>query len=232
MDAIRAYLRGARFYRGGQWDSAVGAFEEAVQHDSTFALAYYHLASSNGWIGGLGSPAQRPAIKAAVRFADRLPARDRAVVMAYNHFQRNEIAAIDTLRAYVSRYPSDALGWHLLGDVQYHARPVLGLSREEYLEPFDRAIELDSSFSPAVLHPAEIALQSRDETLYRRYMELLPASVQQAAQLRQLGSLTFGGLDAGLAALDMLAPSLQSAGAVALATPYLETRLRARCPCA
>ncbi len=228
MDAIRAYLRGASFYREGQWDSAVVAFEEAVRHDSTFALAHYHLASSNGWIGGLGSPAQRPAIEAAVRFADRLPERDRAVVMAYDHFQRNEIAAIDTLRAYVSRYPSDALGWHLLGDVQYHARPVLGLSREEYLEPFDRAIELDSSFSPAALHPAEIALQSRDETLYRRYTKLLPASVQQAAQLRQLGSLTFGGLDAGLAALDTLATSLQGAGAVALATPFLETRLRTR----
>ncbi len=78
LDAIRAYLRGMQFYRGGLWDSAITAFTEAVQHDSTFALAHYHIASSQGWISGFGNVGASEALDAAVRLADRLPERRHA----------------------------------------------------------------------------------------------------------------------------------------------------------
>ena len=193
LDAIRAFLKGTRYYRAGAWDSAIVGFQEAVDHDSTFALAYWQLASARGWTVGLGSPASTGPLARAVELSDRLPPRDRALVMAYNHFQRNEIAALDTMRSYVVQYPSDAIGWHMLGDLRFHSQPTLALSFEQQLEPFDRAIALDSSFSPAAVHAVEIAAAMRDRTRHQHYMDRLGTGVSQAAAFELIGQLYFSG---------------------------------------
>lgn len=42
---------------------------------------------------------------------------------------------------------------------------------EAALEPFDRAIALDSAFAPAYIHPVEIALERQDPEAARRYID-------------------------------------------------------------
>jgi hypothetical protein len=173
FEAMGAYLDGERFYRRSQWDSAEASFARAVEKDSTFSLAHYRLGATIGWRGGYGSPRARAASGAARRFADRLPPRERSIVTAYDLFNRGSVAAADSMRGYVATYPDDVDGWFLLGESLYHNQPGNGLDPTSLRAPFDRVLALDSTLSPAAIHPAELALFDRDSVQLRRYTALL-----------------------------------------------------------
>lgn len=167
--AIRAYLQGEWFHRRGQWDSAQMAFESAVAADSTFALAWYRLANTLGWTGNyLSGPAMKASAN-AVKYSTTLSPRLRTILAAYSLFQQGDPSAADSMRRYVQRFPNDADAWYLLGESQYHANGYFPMAPEQLRAPFDRVLELDSSLTPAAIHPMELALGLHDTVASRRY---------------------------------------------------------------
>jgi len=174
--AMRAYLEGEQYYRRSQWDSARVSFERAAGDDSTFALAFFRLATTLGWQGGFGGSGGRAAIAQALEHVDRLPIRERTLVRAYDLFLERDPAATDTLRAYVARYPDDVDGWYQLGESIYHRRELDAPSPDAMLSPFDRVLAIDSTLTPAAIHPLEIALEYREEARFDRYLALYAAS--------------------------------------------------------
>ncbi len=194
MEAMRAFLDGERLYRRSVWDSAQLAFQRAIELDSTFSLAYLRLSSSIGWVGGYGSPRAIEASDAARRFADRLPPRERSLVVTYNLFSRGNRAAADSARQYVAQYPNDVEGWFVLGETYYHNRAVDPRPPEEVRAPFDRVIALDSSLTPAALHPAEMAIAYRDSALLERYVGVMrqAGSDEEARAYRAAADLGWG----------------------------------------
>lgn len=180
IGAIRAYLRGQQYYRRSNWDSALVAFQQAVDADSTFALAHYRLGLTYGWNtrhGGFGSLAARRHAELAQRYAERLPARERTLVAAHVLFEGGEVAAHDSMTVYVRRHPDDPEGWYMLGDVRYHAFPLLALEEDQLFNPFDRVIELDPTLAPAIIHPLELSLAYNDSVRYRRYLTAMSSLV-------------------------------------------------------
>ena len=173
LAAMREYLVGEQYYRKATWDSAAAAFQRAIAQDSTFALAHYRLAATVGWSGGLGLAAGLTAIDAALRFADRLPPRERSLVVAYNLFEHQKLAATDSARAYVRLYPDDVDGWFLLGETMYHTRQLVGYTVDEMRAPFDSVLARDSTLTPAAIHPSELALGTRDQRRYDAYLRVL-----------------------------------------------------------
>jgi tetratricopeptide (TPR) repeat protein len=167
--ALRAFLRGERFYRASQWDSARASFEAAIALDSTFALAHMRLGEVYGWSERLGSESARRQSATAERFADRLPARERTLVVAHRLHEEGDASAADSLTAYAARHPDDAVALQMLGDVRLHAAWVLGVPVSEILEPFEAAQRLDPTYAPAYQHPLEIALAIGDSTRFQRY---------------------------------------------------------------
>jgi tRNA A-37 threonylcarbamoyl transferase component Bud32/tetratricopeptide (TPR) repeat protein len=172
MEAIRAYLDGEKWYRRGEWDSAQVAFEHAVHADSTFALAWYKLASTLGWEGQVGTAASSIAGKNAVRYSMGLPARIRTTFVAYELFQRGRPEAVDSMRSYTALHPEDADGWYLLGEAQYHTRDYHPLPPAELDAPFDRVLALDSTLTAAAIHPMELSIEERDTSLSKRYLRV------------------------------------------------------------
>lgn len=175
LAAIRAYLAGERHYRASAWDSAMVAFTRAVAADSIFPLAHYRLAVTAAWLGR-NDVAQRSAALAR-RYSDRLPAREQSLVRAEELRANGQSAeAIDTLSKYVERHPEDVEGWFLLADDLYHLQSEHagpGMGAEDPLWLFDRALEVDPSYVPALLHPLEISFRSGDQTRIAHYLELL-----------------------------------------------------------
>ncbi|UCC73838.1 MAG: hypothetical protein JSV86_04560 [Gemmatimonadota bacterium] len=179
VDAIRAYLKGQHYYRRSEWDSAFVAFQEAVEADSTFALAHYRLGQTYGWnvkLGGYGSEGARRHGELALRHSDRLPTRERTLVVANTLFENGQVAAHDTMQRYVADSPDDPEGWYLLGEVRYHGQPILAVDLEDLLGPFERALELDPSLVPALVHPLELSLAFDDSARYDRHLAALRAA--------------------------------------------------------
>ncbi|MDX2122387.1 MAG: protein kinase, partial [Gemmatimonadota bacterium] len=194
LAAMREYLVGEQYYRRSTWDSAAAAFNRAIGLDSTFALAHYRLAATVGWSGGLGLADGLKASDAARRFSDRLPPRERSLVIAYNLFQHQRLEATDSARAYVAQYPDDVDGWFLLGETQYHTRQLVGYDPATLRAPFDSVLARDSTLTPASIHPLEIALQTRDRSRYDAYARVLQSSANQLENqaYRGAGELVFG----------------------------------------
>ncbi|HJS47049.1 MAG TPA: serine/threonine-protein kinase, partial [Gemmatimonadales bacterium] len=188
VPALGAYLDGERHYRRAQWDSAAAAFEEAVDQDSTFALAHYRLALTLGWAGGYAGPRAAVATAAALQYADRLPAKERGILTGYRLFADRDPAAADTFAALTRANPDDPDAWYLLGEARMHSRSSVPWSVEEIVGPFDRVLALDSTLTPAVIHPVEIALATRDSARYVRYMPVLSgaAAAGYAERFRKL----------------------------------------------
>jgi serine/threonine-protein kinase len=176
MEAIRAYLDGEKWYRRGVWDSAQAAFEHAVHADSTFAIAWYKLASTLGWEGQVGTQASGVAGKNAVKYSASVPPRVRSILVAYEMFQRGRPEAADSMRNYTAQHPDDADGWYLLGEAQYHTRSYHPMPPDSLRAPFDRVLALDSTLTAAAIHPMEVALEEHDTVLGKRYLKVFQAA--------------------------------------------------------
>jgi serine/threonine-protein kinase len=147
LDALKAYLKGEQHLRGGDgnFDSAIGGFQQAVAADTTFALAYYRLGVAAGW-------AERPGISGratqkALTLGARLDDRDRRLLSAFAAYQRGAAdAAEQEYRAILRDYPDDLEAEFQLADLLYHYNPARGRPIAEAREPFDHVLAQDPGF--------------------------------------------------------------------------------------
>ncbi len=172
LEAVRAYLEGEQALRRVHTDRAIEAFQRALDADSTFALAAHGLSHAYGWLHHIGHPTSVAAQARAVRMAHGLPPRERALVEVSYLLDRQLTEAIERAQELTESYPDDPEAWYLLGDAYYHIGYRVGISRRDGLEPFDRAIALDSSYLPAVLHPLEYSLELNELERFDRYARL------------------------------------------------------------
>ena len=172
LAALRAYLQGERYYRKLAFDSALAAYTEASEVDSTFALAHFRRALVYGWTGGYGSPASHQAAAAGFRFAERLPTRSRRLLEGYRLFDAGSPSAVDSMRAYVADYPDDVEGWFTYAEALYHLRDVEPREPDSIIAAFDRVIATDSTLTPAMIHPLELSLMYQDSARFQHYLRL------------------------------------------------------------
>jgi hypothetical protein len=127
LPAMRAFILGEQAMRRSEYREAVPHFVQAVEEDSTFALAWNRLQSARG---STGEPGWGEAGSRAARHAAKLPERERLLVEAYSVLVRPESQAlvIVELEDAVRRSPDD---WELLGVLSkflYHGGRFAGIS--------------------------------------------------------------------------------------------------------
>jgi serine/threonine-protein kinase len=207
LEAVRAYLEGEQALRRVQTDRAIEAFQRALDADSTFALAAHGLSHAYGWEHHIGHPAAVAAQARAVRMADALPQRERALVETSYLLDQQLTEAIERAQELTESYPDDPEAWYLLGDAYYHIGYRAGVSTRDALTQFDRAIALDSSYLPAVLHPLEYSLELDELERFDRYAWLYlsyDSTSQHALALALTRDLVGGSPEDSLTALDAL----------------------------
>ena len=156
LPALKAYLEGERAYRLGQYQDAAEDFERAVGLDTTYALAYYRLSILAEYVTLAGLAQQ--AAEQAVRFAGRLPERDRRMFEAFLAWRRGAHGEAERLyRSLVGSYPDEVEAWFELGEVLFHSSPFHGRSFTEGREPFERVLFYDPDNTGALYHLARIA---------------------------------------------------------------------------
>ena len=110
LEALRKYSEGVYTHDvANDFDRSVGLLREAVALDSTFALAWRKLAASLG-NGGYSEVARDSALERAARFADRLPDREKYLVLG-TYYSVHTTAADKgkALAAYRSAYAADTM---------------------------------------------------------------------------------------------------------------------------
>lgn len=133
------------------------------------------LAQVRAWQSG--PAAARPHVAAAARHANRLPDRERTLLSAFRLFANADMAALDTMLAYVGHYPADPDAWFLLGEIQYHGRHQLALEPERIYRSFERVLELDSSIIPAIIHLVELSVETGDTARLNSYLRTMGGRV-------------------------------------------------------
>jgi tetratricopeptide (TPR) repeat protein len=175
VPALRYYLEGDAHFRRARFPEARDAFQEAIAEDSTFALAYWRLGDTFGWMESVSSPRSREYRQRAATYADRLPERERTLLtvqtaIVANTFDESEMRLLDD---YIERFPDDPDGWYLMGEVGLHAWSATGVSDERLEEALYRTVELDPTFSPYYEHAFHWATAKGHE---ERYQALLTAA--------------------------------------------------------
>ena len=188
LPALKSYLRGERHYRDGEYEAAIEDYETAVEHDSSFALAYARLNIARSW-GGVPGGGQN--LHRAYEFSDRLPLRERRIVRARHiHVQGHSLAAADSFRRLSEEYPDDPSVWYWLGETVFHGWIPGGWPEAE--TAFEEAVKLDPGIASYHHHRVGLALSlHHDSALAAHRLEAHPEGPEKT-WLQILWDLNFG----------------------------------------
>ncbi|HET8538894.1 MAG TPA: protein kinase [Anaeromyxobacter sp.] len=175
LEAYQHYFRGEQLKEAIRYEPAVEAYRRAIAVDPDFALAHYRLAYL-GKFTILDEGERRAHIAAALRAADRVPAKERVLIQAWNAVMEGRSQEAHALyeRA-VEAYPQDKEVLFMAGDQWLH--------EDEWaraLPYFQRSVALDPTFEPSLMHQADcLAALGRTEELAevaRRWTERAPSA--------------------------------------------------------
>ena len=145
LPALKAYLDAEGQLRRGQFDSSLAGFQQAVQLDSTFALAYYRLAVAAAWSNRQGLI--RPNTERAVRLADRLSERDRRLLQSFAALADGKPDDAESgYRGILQDYPDDLEAQWQLATVLNVYNPLRGRPIAEAAPVFEGVVKLDPEF--------------------------------------------------------------------------------------
>lgn len=186
FQAIKLYLEGRSLYRRGNYRSAIERFEQALEYDSTFALAAMGLAQAGGWVD---VSAQSRGLVLAWSGRERLSARDHAdlVAMAGKRYPLppTGVEQIEVRRALLRIAPDQPEAWYSLGDALFHNGRYVGeeAPEEQAIAAFQEAIRLDSAFAGPMHHLIDLLAARGDNAAVRRLggMYLTLDSVSETA---------------------------------------------------
>jgi DNA-binding SARP family transcriptional activator/TolB-like protein len=213
IPALTAWLEAEALHRHGDIPAAMAAYERAVAADSTFALAFHGLSLAYGWFEGGDRIAS--ASELALRWVDRLPAREAALVRGTNAWLQGELSEADEiLQRLVRTHPDYAMAWYALGELYYHTGTVIPVSVDDAGRCFTRAVELDPQFAPFRLHIIDMAFELEPDSaiaarLITDYKRLASANAVHTRLVEVAFDLVFADQahrQRALASLDTLDP--------------------------
>ena len=185
LPALKAFLQGEQFLRRSDWDSSLAYHQRAIALDSGFTLAWSHAGMAAGWQHAANDSLSRTYKLRAGAMNHGLAPRESLIVQAESlaavvyegpaqtaggwwTYGKRLIATLDDA---VRRYPNDPELWYMLGDARFHAGSLARLKPHTALEAFDRAIALDSAFTPSYVHAIALGIDEGGTEAGRRYAQ-------------------------------------------------------------
>jgi len=180
LPALHAYLDGQADYRRGRWASASAAFNAALDADTTFGLAALGVLQANGWFHETRDLPR--AYRVAWRSRDRFSPRDRALVTVLLGANYPKPQTLGERGAAADRYttvaPDSPDAWYQVGDWNFHYGRGAGIEDafQRSLNAFSRALQLDSTYTPAWEHLPMLFAAVGDSANLRRAIGMLAAT--------------------------------------------------------
>lgn len=160
LPALRAYLAGRDAWRRGDRDGAARHYDRALDHDSAFGLAAVGLVEASFTLPG-GSTGRHPharrGLQLAIAARERLSREDRQYLDALARPRYPEVTfpwseVITTWETVIHELADRPEAWYQLGLHMADFGPQAGRpdAPERAATAFGRAVELDSTYLPAI----------------------------------------------------------------------------------
>ena len=168
-EAYRYYLEGLDYGEQLYWSEAEASYKNAIKHDTTFAMAYYRLAT-------IAPSDERKALaEKAAKYGDKASKKERMYIKQFQASNESRYDdAIDTLEELVAEYPEEKEAYLTLGGYYRNVR----FDGERAIEMYTRAIEIDPMYKNAYNMMAYTYdnMGEVEKTLWaiNKYVELAP----------------------------------------------------------
>lgn len=163
IEAFRSYLAGTDSLNHWGLVAAEQEFRRALARDSTFALAWYRLALTRGWLVGESDSIATDAINRATLYRNRLPPHEQAMVRAYSSFLGGRLGeARGIYDSLLAGNPNDADAWYGLGDAWFHDSYIREPAARftPALRAFRRTLAIDPAYALAFEHVQNVLSQA------------------------------------------------------------------------
>lgn len=198
LEAYNLFLRGQDEYYRYFFAQAVRTLENAVERDTTFAVAWLYLSRARDRLGDFRAGDE--ALEKARQFAEKATEKERLYIEAHyaSAIEQNEERRYRILQDLIRRYPAEKEAYYQLG--QYYS----GQGRyREGLNAFEQVLSLDPAFGPAVNQIAYshsyLGEFQEAMTCFERYAALNPGDPNPKDSMAEL-YVTMGRLDDAVAA--------------------------------
>jgi serine/threonine-protein kinase len=181
-EALAAYLNAEAAFRRGDYGSARDEYTRVIHADPGFAIGRLRLALVAAQVDateqGFGA-----ALRGAVLHQRGLSSADSLLLAGFSELlsRGDGVAALERFKQATESAPGYPLAWYVLGEYYYHFGSLFDQSVGEARPAFDRALDLDPRFSPAIGHLISLAHQAGDraetERLIRQYLGIDSTSV-------------------------------------------------------
>jgi serine/threonine-protein kinase len=159
--AIAAFLQGEHDYRRASFASALEHYRLAVREDSSLAIAAIKGAQAANWRER--NQEALALVQVALTTRQALPPRYARFALGLQHYLTGAAdSAISEYRRAIALDPGWSEAWAALGETYHHLLPNVSAPDSLAEAAFTEARRSDTSFSPPLLHLAEMALRRGD----------------------------------------------------------------------
>ncbi len=167
-EAKEQYLKARQLAESLQGQESLQYFTDAINADSTFAIAYLNRAP-----GQPSAKAFFADLNKAVSLSDKAPEADKLQILGFEAgVNANPTKQKENYEKLVSMYPKDERAHALLGNFYFGQQDY-----EKANDEFNKAVEIDSNFSPAynMLGYTNKQLMNYDaaEKAFEKYIKLI-----------------------------------------------------------
>ena len=181
-DALAAYLNADAAFRRGDYRTARDGYTRVIRADTGFAIARVRLALIAAQVDpteqGFGPPLRRAMLhQRGLSEADSLLLDGYSELLSHGDGE----TALARFKSATERAPDYPQAWYVLGEFYYHFGDLFDQSVGEARAAFERVLDLDPRYSPAIGHLIALAHQLGDrpetERLIRQYLRIDSTSV-------------------------------------------------------
>ena len=169
QEARQLFIQGRDNLANVQFRKAAEYFDQAIQKDPDFAMAYLYRAQSGG-----GYNLAMSNIKKAVALVDKVSPGEKLLILANQaRFEGNRINEKSYIEQLDKAYPNDKWAQTQIGEFYYG-----NADYETALKHFNRALKIDPDFAPPYNMVGYANSQLGDynaaENAFKRYISLIP----------------------------------------------------------